>query len=95
MDKTYYVYIITNINNTVLYIGVTNDLRRRIYEHKSGLAKGSFSKRYKLTKLVYYEATNDVRAALVREKQLKNWAKKWKIELIENSNPEFDNLNIV
>lgn len=95
MDKTYYVYIITNINNTVLYVGVTNDLRRRVCEHKEGTSKNSFSKRYKLCKLVYYEGTNDVRSAIAREKQLKNWERKWKIELIEKNNPEFDDLNIV
>ncbi|MDD3191115.1 MAG: GIY-YIG nuclease family protein [Candidatus Pacebacteria bacterium] len=94
MEKTYYVYIVTNINDTVLYIGVTNDLQRRIYEHKNGLIKGSFSKRYKLCKLVYYESTNDILAAIAREKQLKNWERKWKAGLIRKSNPEFDELNI-
>ncbi len=94
MVKTYYVYILTNINDSVLYIGVTNDLIRRVQEHKEGMFKSSFSKRYKLCKLVYYETTNDVRAAIAREKQLKNWERKWKIELIEKSNPGFDDLNL-
>lgn len=94
MNKPYYVYIITNINNTVLYIGVTNDLKRRIYEHKNGLVEGSFSKKYNLNKLVYYETTGDVKVAIAREKQLKNWERRWKIELIDKTNPEFDDLNI-
>lgn len=94
MNKIYYVYIITNINNTVLYIGVTNDLKRRIYEHKNGLVESSFSKKYNLNKLVYYETTGDVKVAIAREKQLKNWERRWKIELIDKTNPEFDDLNI-
>jgi len=94
MDKIYYIYIITNVNNTVLYIGVTNDLKRRIYEHKNGLVKNSFSKKYNLNKLIYYEVASDAKAAITREKQFKNWERKWKIELIEKTNPEFDDLNI-
>lgn len=94
MTKAYYVYILTNINNSVLYIGVTNDLIRRVQEYKEGIFRSSFSKRYKLCKLVYYEVTNDVVAAIAREKQLKNWERKWKLELIEKSNPGFDDLNI-
>lgn len=94
MDKTYYVYIITNINNTVLYVGVTNNLQRRIYEHKNELVKSSFSRRYRLCKLVYYEQFNDISNAITREKQLKNWERRWKMELIRKRNPEFDDLNI-
>jgi putative endonuclease len=84
----------TNITNHVLYIGVTNNLQRRIYEHKNGLIEKSFSKKYKLCKLVYYESTNDVRDAIAREKQLKNWERKWKMDLIRKDNPEFDDFNI-
>ncbi len=93
MDKTYYIYIMTNITNSVLYIGVTNNLRRRVYEHKNKLVKG-FTSEYNLCKLVYYEQTNDVRAAIEREKQLKRWHRDWKMNLIRQNNPEFDDLNI-
>ncbi|HEC97809.1 MAG TPA: GIY-YIG nuclease family protein [Nitrospirae bacterium] len=75
-NKQYYVYIITNKSNKVLYIGITNNLRRRMYEHKNKLAEG-FSMKYNLDKLVYYEMTEDVQSALTREKQLKNWHRKW------------------
>ena len=93
MNKNYYVYITTNISNAVLYIGVTNNLPRRIYEHKNGLVEG-FSKKYKTNKLVYYETNNDINAAIAREKQLKNWHREWKINLIEAENPGFAELNI-
>lgn len=93
MNKNYYVYITTNISNAVLYIGVTNNLPRRIYEHKNGLVEG-FSKKYKANKLVYYETTNDINSAIAREKQLKNWHREWKINLIEAKNPGFAELNI-
>ena len=89
--KDYYVYILTN-NSKTLYIGVTNNLERRIYEHKNKLFEG-FSKKYNLTKLVYYEATSDVNAAIKREKQLKNWRREWKISLIERVNPEWKDLS--
>ena len=93
MNKNYYVYIITNISNAVLYIGVTNGLPRRIYEHKNSLVD-SFSKEYKTNKLVYYETTNDINSAITREKQLKNWHREWKINLIESKNPGFNELFI-
>jgi len=93
MDKTYYVYIITNVTNNVLYIGITNNLQRRIYEHKNGLVDG-FSKQCHLCKLVYYESTNDAVSAIEREKQLKRWHRDWKMNLIKENNPEFDDLNI-
>lgn len=93
MRKTYYVYIITNTNDTVLYIGVTNNLQRRIYEHKNNLVEG-FSKKYNLKKLIYFEETNDVNIAIEREKQLKNWKRKWKIDLIKSKNPGFTDLYI-
>lgn len=91
MIKTYYVYILTNFSNTTIYIGITNNLNRRIYEHKNKLAKG-FSNKYNLKKLVYFEETNDVNSAIKREKQLKNWHRDWKINLIKSKNPEFVDL---
>jgi putative endonuclease len=71
-SRQYTIYIITNKSNKVIYIGVTNNLKRRIFEHKNKLVEG-FTKKYNLTKLVYYEATDDVESAIRREKQLKNW----------------------
>ena len=85
--------LITNIADNVLYIDVTNDLLRRIYEHKNGLVKG-FSKKYKTNKLVYYETTNDINSAIAREKQLKNWHRKWKMNLVGSKNPRFAKLFI-
>jgi len=91
IDKKYYVYIITNKSNKVLYIGVTNNLERRMFEHKNKLIEG-FSKKYNLNKLVYYEETTDINNAISREKQLKNWHRDWKINLINQSNPEWRDL---
>jgi putative endonuclease len=89
--KEYCVYILTNKNNTVLYTGVTNDLWQRVTDHKTG--KGSvFTKRYNLTKLVYFECGNDVNAAILREKQIKAGSRKKKIELINSTNPEWKDL---
>jgi len=88
--KTYYVYILSNKSRT-LYIGVTNDLTRRIYEHKNKLVEG-FTKKYNISKLVYYEMTNSIEAAIKREKQLKAWHRKWKIDLIETKNPLWKDL---
>ena len=89
--KTYYVYILSN-KSKILYIGITNDLRRRIFEHKNKLIDG-FTKRYNLTKLVFYEITNDANAAIKREKQLKNWHRQWKLNLIEENNPNWKDLS--
>jgi putative endonuclease len=88
----YYVYILTNSHNTVLYIGVTNDLRKRVYEHKNHLDKGSFTAQYNIEKLVYFEVSSDVKAAIEREKQLKGWNIKRKNKLIESKNPNWDDL---
>jgi len=89
----YYVYLLTNWNNKVLYTGVTNDLKRRIYEHKNGLTDG-FSKKYKLHKLVYFDSTTDVRAAIVREKKIKGWTRAKKNELVVSMNPGWEELAI-
>ena len=83
----------TNWNNEVLYIGVTNDLERRVYEHKNKLVNG-FSSKYNLTKLVYIETTNDINSAIEREKQLKKWRREKKDDLVESINPLWDDLDI-
>jgi len=92
MTSQYYVYILTNKSNKVLYIGVTNDLERRMYEHKNKMVDG-FTKKYNLNKLVYFEGTTDVRSALEREKQLKNWHRSWKINLVNEFNSEWKDLS--
>ena len=92
MDKQYFVYILTNKSNKVLYIGVTNDLLRRIQEHKNKIIKG-FTSKYNLNKLVYFEETDDVYSAIFREKQLKNWHREWKINLISEHNPKWKDLS--
>ena len=92
MNNQYYVYIMTNKNNTVLYTGVTNNLERRLYEHKNKLIDG-FTKKYNINKLVYYETTNDINTAIEREKQIKGWLRIKKIQLIENTNPEWNDLS--
>ena len=91
-DKQYYIYILTNKSNNVLYVGVTNDLIRRIFEHKSKLVEG-FTKKYNLWKLVYYEAADNIESAINREKQLKNWHRDWKMNLIDQFNPDWKDLS--
>ena len=88
--RSYYVYMMTNKSGT-LYVGVTNNLERRVYEHKQGLLDG-FTKKYKMDRLVYYEETHDVWSAIEREKQIKGWLRKKKIELIREANPRWDDL---
>ena len=88
----YYVYILSNNLNTVVYVGVTKDLVRRVYEHKHHLDPGSFTARYAVEKLVYYEYTTDVRAAIEREKQIKSWSRKKKNELVNGFNPRWEDL---
>ena len=85
----FYVYILSNINNRVLYTGVTNNLVRRMYEHKHHLDKSSFSARYNVDKLVYFEETSSSRAAIEREKQIKSWNRKHKNKLLETKNPNW------
>lgn len=87
----YYIYILTNMNNTVFYIGVSNNLVKRIYEHKNKFVD-SFTSKYNLNKLVYYEIFTDILTAISREKQLKKWNRNWKINLIKKFNPEFKDL---
>ena len=89
--KKYFVYILTNKSNRVIYIGVTNNLARRIWEHKQKLIEG-FTRKYNCTKLVYFEDTESVYAAIEREKQLKNWHREWKINLITENNPDWEDL---
>ena len=89
--KDYYVYILASISRA-LYVGVTNDLARRVYEHKEGVVKGHTS-RYRINRLVYFEQTNDVHAAIAREKQIKGWVRKRKVALIESANPGWKDLS--
>ena len=91
MHKTYYVYLITNWNNKVLYIGVTNNLERRIYQHKNKLIK-DFTEKYNVNKLVYFEQTNDIESAITREKEIKHWRREKKNRLIESNNKEWQDL---
>ena len=91
MGKQYYVYMMTNEHNTVLYTGVTNDLQRRAYEHRTGRGSG-FTSRYNVNKLVYYEVTGDANAAIAREKRIKGGSRQKKIDLIEAMNPEWRDL---
>ena len=90
MSKRYFVYILGNERPTI-YIGVTSNLSKRLYQHRKGLVKG-FSKRYKLKKLLHYEEFEDIKDAIKREKQLKNWHRDWKLNLIKSANPNFKDL---
>jgi len=91
MKEQYYVYIMTNKYNTVLYVGVTNDLVRRVYEHRNKLVKG-FTAKYNIVKLVYYEIHEDIKEAIKREKQIKGWLRAKKEELIKTMNPSWKDL---
>ena len=91
MSRDYFVYIMTNSNGNVMYIGVTNNLKRRVYEHKSAMIDG-FTKKYHVHKLVYYEITTDVKSAIEREKQLKKWSRVKKNKLVEKMNPQWKEL---
>ena len=92
MNKTYYVYLITNWNNKVLYIGVTNNLERRLYEHKNKLIKG-YTEKYNINKLVYFEQTNDIESAITREKEIKKWRREKKNSLVESANKQWEDLS--
>ncbi len=91
MQKQYYVYMLTNDRHTVLYTGVTRDLKRRVYQHRHRLSRG-FTRRYNVTRLVYYEACEDVNAAIAREKQIKAGSRRKKMELIETTNRDWRDL---
>jgi putative endonuclease len=91
MSKQYYIYILTNDYNTVLYTGVTNDLKRRVYEHREKFLEG-FTKKYKVHKLVYYEASDSIESAILREKQLKAGSRLKKLRLISGFNKQWNDL---
>jgi len=90
-QNDYYVYVTASDKKGTIYIGVTNNLEGRIWEHKNNVYKG-FTSKYKVNKLVYYEVYNDIKEAIEREKQLKKWNRDWKIKLIEEDNPEWEDL---
>lgn len=92
MVKEAYVYIMANKYNTTLYIGMTNDLQRRVGEHKAHVNKG-FSDRYNCEKLVYFEGLESIDAAISREKELKNWKREWKNNLVKEENPDWHDLS--
>ena len=93
MKKTCAVYIMTNYSQSSLYIGVTSNLQKRVWEHKNKVVAG-FTKKYNINKLVYYEITDSIETAINREKQLKRWHRDWKINLIKEMNPEFRDLSL-
>ena len=91
VERSFYVYMLTNKPFGTLYIGVTNDLMRRIYDHRTGIGS-SFTRKYKLNKLVYYELFDDPANAIQREKTLKRWPREWKLSAINNFNPDWSDL---
>ncbi|WP_281388000.1 GIY-YIG nuclease family protein [Atribacter laminatus] len=91
MEKQAYIYFMSNRYNKVLYVGITSNLMKRVWEHKNKVVDG-FTKRYNLNKLVYYEIYDDIETAINREKQIKSWPRKKKIELIHSLNPHWDDL---
>jgi len=92
MSKTYFVYLLANWNNKVIYLGVTNNLERRLYEHTNKLVKG-FTEKYNVNKLVYFEETQDIAAAIVREKEIKKWRREKKNQLVNRMNPNWEDLS--
>ncbi len=91
MERRYFVYMLASRRNGTLYVGVTNDLPRRVHEHQTGAVPG-FTKRYGVMRLVWSEAHADINEAIAREKQIKGWNRAWKLKLIEASNPEWNDL---
>ncbi|KKQ93072.1 MAG: Endo/excinuclease amino terminal domain protein [candidate division CPR2 bacterium GW2011_GWC1_39_9] len=89
--KKSYVYILTNKRNGTLYVGVTSDLIKRVYQHKNDLVAG-FSEKYRTHMLVYFEEHDDINQAILREKQIKKWDRRWKLRLIEEKNPNWEDL---
>ena len=92
-DHRYFVYLLTNWNNKVMYVGMTNDLIRRVYEHKTKAVKG-FTEKYNVHKLVYFEETSDVNVAITREKEIKKWRREKKNALVVRTNPEWRDLSL-
>ena len=92
-ERCFYVYILASRIGDTLYIGVTNDLVRRVYEHREDVTDG-FTKKYQVHRLVYFEQHSDIEAAIQREKRLKKWNRAWKIQLIEETNPNWDDLHV-
>lgn len=93
IDEKYFVYILTNWNDSVMYVGVTNNLQRRVYEHKNKLAKG-FTEKYNVHKLVYFEGSRDISAAIDREKEIKSWRREKKNWLVSSMNPDWVDLGL-
>jgi putative endonuclease len=91
LTRSYFVYLLASRRNGTLYVGVTNDLTKRVWQHKQGLVEG-FTKRYGIKMLVWYQQTESIEAAIVREKQIKKWNRDWKVELIEKNNPQWRDL---
>lgn len=91
MGKTYWVYILTSRRNGTLYVGVTNDLARRVFEHRTGQG-GLFTRRYGIKHLVWAEEHGEINEAIAREKQIKHWERTWKLQLIEENNPDWNDL---
>jgi putative endonuclease len=91
-ENQYYVYLLTNWNNKVIYIGITSDLKRRLYEHRNKLIKG-FTEKYNVTKLVYFETTTDVKSAIAREKEIKKWRREKKNRLVDTINADWKDLS--
>lgn len=91
MNKKFYIYILSSKKNKTLYVGVTSNLVKRVYEHKQDFVKG-FTKKYKIHNLVYFEETNTAEEAIRKEKQIKAWRRAWKVELIEKNNPKWEDL---
>lgn len=91
MKQHFYIYILSSLHNRVLYIGLTSDLQKRIWEHKNKIIKG-FTQKYNVDRLVYYEVYDDAENAIKRERNMKEWKREWKIELIEKKNPEWKDL---
>lgn len=91
-NRKYYVYLLTNWNSRVMYVGVTNNLERRLYEHKNKLIEG-FTEKYNVNKLVYFEETQDVNSAIAREKEIKKWRREKKNKLVNHMNPNWKDLS--
>ena len=94
MTDNAYVYFMTNKSNNVIYVGVTNNLERRVWEHKNCVDEKCFTAKYNCSKIVYFEYTSSIKAAIERENQLKNWKREWKNQLIEEQNPKWEDLSM-